>query len=190
MNLDITAWKEFSLEEIFTINGTKITKIDVLNEYGTGEYHYVTTQSTDNAVSGYYDFYAEKGNVLTIDSAVTGFCSYQAKNFSTSDHVEKLTSKFDVNKHIALFLTTIINLERYKYSYGRKCNQIKIRGMVIKLPNTTNAKTAKHGGMARIFIRGFVHIPQREKTNKRRYDRWANQFFGRYQRKQRYSPKD
>jgi hypothetical protein len=129
-------WKEFKLGEIFTITGTKTTKINVLNEYGNGEYSYVTTQSTNNAVDGYYDFYTENGNVLTIDSAVLGFCSYQAKNFSASDHVEKLTPKFDLNKHIALFLVTIINREQYKYSYGRKCNQTKIKDTIIKLPVT------------------------------------------------------
>jgi len=42
--------------------------------------------------------------------------------------------KFKLNKFIGLFLQTIINLEQFRYSYGRKFNQIKIRSTKIKLP--------------------------------------------------------
>jgi len=157
MKLDASTWKEFCLEELFEVSGTKTTKPDALNEYSTGEYPYITTKSTDNAVSGYYDFYTENGNVLTIDSAVTGFCSYQAKNFSASDHVEKLTPKFVLNRHIALFLTTIVNQERYKYSYGRKCNQKKIRNTIIKLPATS--KNKPDWDFMERYIRTLRHKP-------------------------------
>ena len=63
-----------------------------------------------------------------------GFCSYQPLNFTASDHVEKLVPKFDLNVYRALFLTTIINMEQYRYSYGRKFNQDRIRETTIKLP--------------------------------------------------------
>jgi hypothetical protein len=151
----IRKWKEFKLEEIFTITGTKTTKTGVLNEYGEGEYPYVTTQSTNNAVERYYNFYTENGNVLAIDSAVLGFCSYQAKNFSASDHVEKLTPKFVMNKYIALFLVTIINQEQYKYSYGRKCNQTKIKDTIIKLPVT--AQGAPDWGYMEQYIKSLPY---------------------------------
>ena len=41
---------------------------------------------------------------------------------------------FDLNVFRAMFLTTIINKEQYRYSYGRKFNQDRIRETVIKLP--------------------------------------------------------
>jgi len=69
-----------------------------------------------------------------VDSAVLGYCSYQPLPFSASDHVEKLIPKFKINKYIALFLTTIINLEQYRYNYGIKCSQIRMRKLKIKLP--------------------------------------------------------
>jgi hypothetical protein len=43
---------------------------------------------------------------------------------------------YSMNKYIALFLTTIINREQYKYSYGRKCSQVKLKRSRIKLPVT------------------------------------------------------
>ena len=135
---DTTSWQSFKLSDLFDISGTKTTKLDELESYGSGKYPYVTTQATNNGVAGFYNYFTEKGNVLVIDSAVAGFCSYQAFNFSASDHVEKLTPKFRLNSYIGAYLATIINKERYRYSYGRKFNQTKIRNTVIKLPVDKN----------------------------------------------------
>lgn len=131
----INNWRMFNINEYFDIIGSKTTKLKILNDdYGLGEYPYVTTQATNNGVAGYYDYYTESGNILVADSAVTGFVSYQPKNFSASDHVEKLVPKFNMNKHIAMFLVTILNYENYRYAYGRKFNQDNIRNTRIKLP--------------------------------------------------------
>src|SRR3989344_13333 len=128
-------WKKFDLNSLFKITGSQTTPILELEEYGVGKYPYVTTQATNNGVDGFYDFYTEEGNILTVDSAVFGYCSYQAKNFSASDHVEKLIPKFKMNKYVAMFLVTILNLEQYRYNYGRKCSQDRMKKICIKLPN-------------------------------------------------------
>lgn len=127
-------WKWFSINDLFEVSGTKTTSKRKLDEIGKGKYPYVTTQSTNNGVEDFYNFYTEEGDVLVIDSAVAGFCSYQGENFSASDHVEKLLPKFKLNKYTGLFLQTIINLEQFRYSYGKKFNQEKIRNTKIKLP--------------------------------------------------------
>lgn len=134
IQLDTNSWKYFDLEALFTITGSKTTPLLELEEYGKGQYPYVTTQATNNGTEGFYDFFTEKGNVLTIDSAVLGYCSYQANDFSASDHVEKLIPKFEMNKFSALFLTTILNLEIYRYNYGRKASQTRLKTISIKLP--------------------------------------------------------
>jgi len=151
-------WKKFKLEDLFDVFGTKTTKISVLEIYGQGEYPYITTQSSNNAVAGYYNFYTEKGNVLVIDSAVTGFCSYQKRNFSASDHVEKLAPKFHLNKYIGLFLATVINQDGFRYNYGRKYNQEKIKNTIIKLPADSS------GSPDWIFMENYIKaLPHSEK---------------------------
>ena len=132
--LNTENWQEFDINFLFEIKGSKTTSILELEEYGKGKYPYVTTQATNNGVAGFFDHYTEEGNVLTIDSAVIGYTSYQALPFSASDHVEKLIPKFKMNKYTALFLVTILNLEQYRYNYGRKSSQTRIRRMKIKLP--------------------------------------------------------
>ena len=136
MKLNTQDWKWFNYTDLFRISGSKTTPVEELESYGKGEYPYVTTQAVNNGIEGYYNYWTEKGGVLTVDSAVLGFCSYQEKNFSASDHVEVLTPLFEMNKYIAIFLVTLINKEQYRYSYGRKCSQIKLRNSKIKLPVT------------------------------------------------------
>ena len=134
INLNVPSWKNFEMTNLFKIHGSKTTPLLELLEYGKGKYPFVTTQATNNGIEGFYDFYSEDGNVLTADSAVLGYCSYQVLSFSASDHVEKLIPKFKMNKYIAMFLVTILNLEQYRYNYGRKCSQARMKKISIKLP--------------------------------------------------------
>ncbi len=140
MKLNTQDWKWFKYTDLFRISGSKTTPIDELENYGKGVFPYVTTQAVNNGVEGYYNYSTEKGGVLTVDSAVLGFCSYQEKDFSASDHVEVLTPLFEMNRYIAIFLVTLINKEQYRYSYGRKCSQIKLRNSKIKLPVTPSGE--------------------------------------------------
>lgn len=142
-------WKNFDLNSLFNITGSQTTSILELEEYGNGKYPYVTTQATNNGVEGFYNFNSEEGNILTVDSAVLGYCSYQPENFSASDHVEKLIPKFRMNKYIAMFLVTILNEEQYRYNYGRKCSQARMKQIKIKLP-------AKNGQPNFDFMENYI----------------------------------
>lgn len=138
LSLNISSWSHYQLKDIFNITGSKTTPLLELEEYGSGKYPYVTTQATNNGIDGFYDFFTEEGNILTIDSAIFGYCAYQPLKFSASDHVEKLIPKFEMNQYIALFLVTILNLEQYRYNYGRKCSQTRMKRVSIKLPTKNN----------------------------------------------------
>jgi hypothetical protein len=148
-DLDAATWQNFNLTDLFEIKGTKTTPLLELQEYGPGKFPFVTTQAANNGVEGYYNFSTEKGGVLTVDSAVLGFCSYQDVDFSASDHVEKLIPKFNMTRNIALFLATIMNREQYRYNYGRKASQIRLKCSSIKLP-------AKNGSPDWDFMEKFI----------------------------------
>lgn len=138
LDLNILKWKSFNLNSIFNIKGSATTSKLELDEYRNGKFPYVTTQAENNGVESSFNYFTESGNILTIDSAVIGFCSYQPYNFSASDHVEKLIPKFKINKYIAMFLVTIINKEQYRYNYGRKCSQDRMDQRSIMLPEKNN----------------------------------------------------
>ena len=136
--IDITKWKKFRITDLFDISGSTTTKKSILENSGSGIYPYVTTQATNNGIFGYYAIQTEKGNCLTVDSAVLGTCFYQEKDFSASDHVEILTPKFVMSKNIALFLSTIINKTGsiIGYNYAKKRSQKALAQEVIYLPVT------------------------------------------------------
>lgn len=138
LQLNTVDWKWFQYTKLFDIKGSVTTQKIELEESGLGLFPYVTTQAINNGIEGFYNIKTEKGNILTVDSAVLGFCAYQEKDFSASDHVEELIPKFHLTPYIAMFLTTIINKEQYRYNYGRKCSQTKLKKSQIKLPAILN----------------------------------------------------
>lgn len=135
-DLNISKWKYFDLIELFGIQGTQSFTKQQIQQYGIGRCPYVVTSSENNGVQGFYNHFTEEGNVITIDSATIGSSFYQVDNFSASDHVEKLIPKFSMNKYHALFITTVLNLEKIRYGYGRKFAQMRIKRTKIKLPKT------------------------------------------------------
>lgn len=143
ITLNKSNWEMYNLNDLFLVKGTKTTPINLLSEYGSGKYPYITTKASENGCEGFFDNYSENGNVLTIDSAVIGYCSFQTLNFSASDHVEKLIPRFEMNKYIALFLVTIINKEQYRFNYGRKASQQRLKNLKIFLPSKNGSPDFK-----------------------------------------------
>lgn len=126
-------FKEFPLEELFTVRGSKESYTK--KEIAYGEYLYITTSNKNNGVSATSNIYTENGNIITIDSATDGKAFYQAFKFVGSDHVEVLEPiDFQLNKYIALFIITILNLQLSKYGFGRKRSQKRIKIEKIFLP--------------------------------------------------------
>lgn len=134
-DLSVGDWKYFKLSDLFIITGSQVTPWVKITEYEPSAYPYVTEQATNNGVRGYFNHFTETGNVLVIESAVLGYCSYQAANFSAGDHVVKLIPRFDMNQWTALFLVTLLNREQYRFSYGRKAGQARLKQCIIRLPS-------------------------------------------------------
>ena len=128
-----------TLKQVLTDEGVDNNNINIL----LGEVTFITTDQdlvhTDllkRILMAQEDFmnYTENGNILTVDSATIGICFYQETKFSASNHVEKLIPKFQMNKYIALFIQTLINKEQFRYGYGRKFSQTRLKKSKIKLP--------------------------------------------------------
>ncbi|ARM67822.1 restriction endonuclease subunit S [Staphylococcus caprae] len=142
MKLSDREWKTFVLEDLFKVSGTKTTPLNLLkknNKKNNKQFPYVTTKSTYNGIDNFFSEYTEDGNVITIDSATDGYVFFQLNKFSASDHVEKLTPKFEINKFIGLFiLISIKKATKNKYGYGYKFSQTRIKRQKILLPVNNN----------------------------------------------------
>jgi len=74
----------------------------------------------------------EEGNAITIgDTTATIF--YQESEFVCGDHIVILRSKF-FNRFTGLFITCLLNRERYRYNYGRAFTMDIIEQTRLKLP--------------------------------------------------------
>lgn len=141
MTINTTNWQEFKLIDLFDIQGIKPTPTNLLKTWSEGMYPHITASTSNNGCSAKYDHYTEEGNVLTIESAASGCCFYQALPFSAGGHVEKLVPKFDMTYELAMFFVTLINTERSNFNYGRKCTKYHISKKSLKLPTISGSKT-------------------------------------------------
>lgn len=156
MNLNVETWHEFKLSDLFEMqNGffnNKPETIDIAPSThpipflgATAENNGITgycgiesiresskTGETDNTLEG--KLFA--GNCITITNNGSVCHAYYQPIQFTSSHDETIcVAKFDLNLWMALFICTIINQERYKWSYGRKLHDLeKSKNIFIKLP--------------------------------------------------------
>lgn len=140
MNKDVNTlnleWKEFRISDIFKVSGT-ITTHPCNLQKGGGTPR-ITCAATNNGLDDFYkNSPTEKGGVLSVDSATTGFIGYQENDFIATDHVEKISLKTNksTNRYIGLFIKQCIDkATNSKYGYGYKFSQTRIKKQIIKLP--------------------------------------------------------
>ena len=138
--LNTSNWKTFKISDYFDVKAATSTSLSKLEKYKQKIYPYVTTQASNNGIANYFGIYTDEGNVLVVDSAVAGYMTYQDKNFSASDHVEKLIPKFKLNKFVGLFIASIWN-KKYAFkffNYGFKASKKIIKNMTLLLPTKNN----------------------------------------------------
>lgn len=137
---DHSRWRKFRLTDLFAVSGTTTTPPRDLEYCEPGRDPYVTTQATNNGVGGFYAHATEDGGVITVDSAVVGYSAYQSNGFSASDHVEKLVPSFRMTPRAAMFLVTVLNMEQYRYNYGLKRAQKRLKRESLSLPCTRSGE--------------------------------------------------
>lgn len=138
--LGVNIQGEFKLKDIFNLEkGKRLTKADMVS----GNLNYIGAISENNGVRECIDVDHDKikaGNCITVNyNGSVGEAFYQAEPFWASDDVNILYPKdWDMNKYNALYIVTVIKLNRYMFSYGRKWTLEKMKESVIKLPITKN----------------------------------------------------
>lgn len=133
-------WRPFEYQELFDINrGTGPRRKDL---DGTGMTPFVTSSDSNNGVTGVTTMLpTHNGNTIGVNrngSVAEAF--YQPIPFCSTEDVHVFTPKFQLNPCIALFLTTLIRQEKYRFGYGRKWGIERMKKSIIKLPVTADGK--------------------------------------------------
>ena len=122
----------FDITEFFELSSGKYYP---LNNYSTGKTPLISTNSVDNGIKNFLNVDPIfKGNAITIGK-IGAITFYQAFPFVASSDVTVLVPKLkEMDKFVLLYIVTIINKEKYKWSYGRQIRLNDCRGLKIYLP--------------------------------------------------------
>ena len=139
IKLHAEKWKTFHYSDIFFIKkGKRLTKADMVS----GEIPYIGAIDSNNGISAYISNNEHLHSANTISVSYNGSIAeafYQTTEFWATDDVNVLYPKFELNKYIAQFLTTLIHKEKYRFNYGRKWDKELMEQSLIKLPAIKNA---------------------------------------------------
>ena len=81
------------------------------------------------------DKYIEGNNIsISSNGIYTGTAFYQSEPFVTQDSIGVTLKDKELNKYIALYLLCLINNEKFRFNYGRKSSQTKLKQLKLKLP--------------------------------------------------------
>ncbi len=155
-------WGEFEIGKLFNVSGTFTTHPSKLEK--GGKTPRITCAATNNGLENVYkNEPTETGGVITIDSATTGYVSYQMTDFIATDHVEKISLKngIKINKYLGSFIVRAITSSTFnKYAYGYKFSQNRIKKQKILLP--INSKNEPDYD----FMESYMRVLEQQKLEK------------------------
>ena len=135
--LDQCNWKEFRLEDIFTIDpGVRLTTANMT----MGKRPFIGATDSNNGITAFVDNTNKSldSNVLGVNyngSVVENF--YHPYEAIFSDDVKRLHLKeVENNKYICLFIKQSLLKQKAKYQYGYKFNGERMKRQYIMLPST------------------------------------------------------
>ena len=125
----------FIIDNLFYVVSGKTSNLQNLSE---GSTPFISSTEKNNGIAAYVNEGPTfDGNLITI-SRNGSVCEvfYQPLPFCASlDDIRILTPKnFILNKYIALYLCSILKMEKFRYTYGRKFGTNRIKQTKIELP--------------------------------------------------------
>lgn len=141
-------WGTFFLSDIFTIHNGKGIKKEEIEEF-PGDFPAVQSGEINNGILGFIEkkYCKEMNYTFTDEPCLTvartgsaGFVAFQNNGCVVGDSAKILLLKNKAfrNAFVYLFLATILNANRYKFSYGRKVTEDKYNDLVLRLPIDAN----------------------------------------------------
>ena len=131
----VSEWKEFKYTDLFDLEKARGPKVSEIKNT-TGSTAYISATSENNGIKCFCDVKPEhEGKRITCGHL--GDCFYQETPFVGSN-VVVMNPKFSINRQIGLFITTILNQNKFLFSYagGGVAGISKLSKMSLSLPVT------------------------------------------------------
>ena len=163
MNLDTSAWKPFVfgqlIDEIYKAKAHAKVELTISNQKKDNYIPFVSRTENNNGVDCYVlksDLISiEEGNAIVIGDT-TSTISYQPIAFGTGDHMIVIRASW-LNRYTGLFIVSMLQKERFRYSYGRAFLMNLIKDTTILLP--TNEEGNPDWIWMENYIKSLHHKP-------------------------------
>ena len=144
MNLKDQEWQNFFIEEVFYIQPTRGSTTNEL--IGGKDIPYIAAKKESNGVAMMCskeenEDYISKGNCIVfiqLGQGSVGYSLYQGFDFIGMSGKISCGYNSNLNQYSGLFIVSVLDLERPKYSFGRSWTGNRLRKTKIKLPVDTN----------------------------------------------------
>ena len=157
--LSAEKWKWFRYDEIFDIKKGFYNKKP--DENLNGKIPFIGATDSNNGITSWHDYdtieatsKTGEGNNAPIEEKIfkpncitvsnngsVGFAFYQTQEFTCTHDVNPLYLKnYTLNRYIAMFLCSLIEMEQFRWAYGRKWRPVRMPNSLIKLPVTAKGK--------------------------------------------------
>lgn len=173
--MDTSKWQWFKLSDkrLFpNIEKCKCSNATELLNKGD-DIAYIGAKKRENGIMAYVQYdssLSTNGNCIVFigdGQGSVGYSLYQPREFIGSTTLIAGFNK-KLNKYNALFIVSVLDLERYRYSFGRKYNKKAISNTYIKLP------VDDAGNPNWQFMESFVKEKLIPKLSKRACSVWVN----------------
>lgn len=139
--LDEKEWREFSLDDIFTVSAGK--RLETRNKV-PGTRPFIGATDNNNGVTGFVgnDNSSRDGNVLGVNyNGAPCIAFYHPYECIFTDDVKRLHLRhYSDNKFVLLFFVSIFAKQRSKYSYGYKFKEQRMLRQKLMLPVTDSGE--------------------------------------------------
>lgn len=139
-SLNALKWKEFEFNKVFEYKrGKRYKKADHRN----GTIAYISSTAFNNGIDAFVNppnyMKIYKNKITLANSGSVGSCFYHSYDFVSSDHCMIIWIKNkELNKYIALFLSTILKTLGDRYGFDKEINKDRLLAEEISLPINKN----------------------------------------------------
>ncbi len=147
MNLDISNWHEYKISDLFYVKygvNLELNTCEEVSLNAPNSVNFVARTAENNGVSARVKLIEgvtpQKAGLISVAGGGSVLSTFlQHEPFYSGRDLYVLESKENISNEAKLFIITIIEQNKYKYSYGRQANKT-LPDILLKLPSDCNGK--------------------------------------------------
>jgi len=130
--------RSVAIKDLFLVRSGDTHAVD--KELAPGEIPLVSCGDVNHGLVGYFQIPEKQQYEDALTVAYNGApltAKYRPYRFGAKDDIGVLEPKEQMSPRVLLYVATLLNAKRWRYSYGRKCFKKKLESVQIQMPANT-----------------------------------------------------